>query len=190
MKLGVIIGSVRQQRTSEKMAKWITATAKLVTDMDVEIIDLREFDLPFFDEPISPQFNPNRAPKGRVKQWLDVLAKQDAFVLVTPEYNRSIPGVLKNALDFVAHELAKKPIAIASHGSSNGAQAVAQLRGILPGLQAITVPAFLGLPSSELQHIDDEGAYDSGSTEVFTGLLKNVLSEIQWYGEALLAARK
>lgn len=189
MKLGIIIGSVRQGRTSGNYAKWIAAEAAKTEGVEVTIVDLLDFNLPMFDEAISPQYNQNRVVEGDVKRFLDTLAAQDAFVMVTPEYNRSIPGVLKNAIDFVAYEFAKKPIAIATHGSSNGAQAVAQLRGILPGALAVTTPTFIGLPYMEMQNFSEDGVYTSDMSGMMTDLLGRVLAELKWYSDALSSAR-
>lgn len=189
MKLGIVIGSVRQGRVSDKMAKWVAAATVKNADVEVEIIDLMDYKLPFFDEAISPQFNPDRKPEGEVKRWLDTLAKQDAYIFVTPEYNRSIPGALKNAIDFVAYEMAKKPVAIATHGSSNGAQAVAQLRGILPGTLAVTTPTFLGLPYMAAQSFKEDGTYGADDAEQRTPQLDSFIDEFLWYAKALAAAR-
>jgi NAD(P)H-dependent FMN reductase len=189
MKLGIVVGSTREGRVSEKYAKWVAAAAGKMEGVEVTLLDLRDYDLPMFNEAISPQYNPNRVVEGDVKKWLDALNAQDALVLVTPEYNRSIPGVLKNALDFVAYELAKKPVAVATHGSSNGAQAVAQLRGIIPGALAVTTPTFIGLPYMEMQNFTDAGEYNSDMAEMYSNLLGNVLAEVKWYSDALAAAR-
>jgi NAD(P)H-dependent FMN reductase len=190
MKLGIIIGSVRQGRVSGKYAKWVANAATKLDGVAVTTIDLKDYNLPMFDEAISPQYNSERKPEGEVKKWLDVLSAQDAFVVVTPEYNRSIPGVLKNAFDYVAYEMAKKPVAVATHGSSNGAQAVAQLRGIVPGMLAVTTPTFIGLPFMEMQKFSEDGVYTSDTSGAMGDLLGRVLDELQWYGDALGVARK
>lgn len=190
MKVGIIIGSVRQGRVSDKMAAWVAAAAQKHEELEVELLDLKDYQLPFFDEAISPQFNPDRKPEGEVKRWLDALARQDAYIVVTPEYNRTISGVLKNALDFVAFEMAKKPVGIATHGSSNGAQAVAHLRGIVPGLLAVTTPSFIGLPYMVAQSFNDDGTYGAGDDSQHAQQLDGFIGEVFWYAEALAAARK
>lgn len=148
MKLGVIIASTREGRATDRPAKWAAAAAGKLEGVEVEVLDLRDYDLPMFNEAISPQYNPERKTEGIVKKWLDALARQDALIIVTPEYNRSIPGVLKNALDYVAYELQHKPVGIIAHGSSNGAQAVSHLRGILPGNLALSVPRAVFIPGA------------------------------------------
>lgn len=188
MKIGIIIGSVRQGRVSGKMANWIAAALKERDGVEVELIDLLDYKLPLFDEAISPQYNPDRKPQGVVKQWLDKLAEQDAYVIVTPEYNRSISGALKNAIDYVAYEMAKKPVALAAHGSTEGAQAVVQLRGIMPGVLAVTTPVFIGLPYMTAMNMADDGSFEDEG-DMRAKQLAGVLDDFLWYAEALKAAR-
>ncbi|QQS19021.1 NAD(P)H-dependent oxidoreductase [Candidatus Saccharibacteria bacterium] len=94
-------------RSTDRVAKWVADAASKVAGAEVEVLDLRDYELPMFNEAISPQYNPDRKPEGAVKNWLDALSKNDAFIVVTPEYNRSIPAVLKNAFDHVGYELTK-----------------------------------------------------------------------------------
>ena len=188
MKVQIIIGSTRPGRVSDRVARWVAQEAQKLAETEVEILDLRDFDLPFFDEAISPQYNPDRVPSEVVKKWLDKLAEADAYVLVTPEYNRSYPAVLKNALDYVDFQMARKPVALVAHGSNGGAQAVSHLRGVLPGLLAVTVPKAMlfGDPAANL--IDESGklAKDAGRLE---GILGAMLGDLKWYTDALSVAR-
>lgn len=190
MKLGIIIGSVRQGRVSDKIARWAYNAAAKQAGVEVELIDLLDHKLPLFDEPISPQYNASRVNEGEVKTWLDTLAKQDAYVIVTPEYNRSVPGALKNALDYVAYEMSGKPVAIVTHGASNGGQVVSSLRSIVPGLLGVTTPTFVGLPYGVAMSFDAEGNTTADENGQFAGLLDKVLSEAVQYGTALSALRK
>lgn len=148
MNVGIIIGSTREGRSTDKAAIWAASEAGKLEGVKVEVLDLRDFDLPMFNEAVSPQYNPTRQPEGDVERWLDALARQDALVVVTPEYNRSIPAVLKNALDYIAYEIERKPVGIVAHGSSNGAQAVSHLRGIIPGALGVTVPRAVYVPGA------------------------------------------
>lgn len=184
MKIGIIVGSVRNGRVSGHIADWVRKKAKELEDTEAELIDLRTFNLPIFDEDISPKYNPDRKPVGVVKSWLDELAGQDAYVIVSPEYNRSIPGVLKNAFDHVAYEMANKPAALVSHGSYKGAFAISHLRTILPELGVITVPAFIGLPY---------GSFDTNGTPQndlgqFDKPLADMLDSLKKYSVAIQPA--
>ena len=191
MKLHVIIGSTRQGRVSNRVANWVAQEAKNLPDAEVEVLDLVDYDLPFFDEAISPQYNPDRKPAPEVKRWLDKLAEADAYVLVTPEYNRSYSAVLKNALDYVDFQLARKPVALVAHGSTGGAQAVAHLRGVLPGLQAVTVPkaTFMVGGAANLTEEDDLTEEMKGNPYGPQAALKAMLADTKWYSDALAAAR-
>ena len=97
MKLGIVIGSVREGRVSDRLAKWVQKEAQKIDGVQVELIDLVDYPMPLFDEAMSPQFNPDRKPVPKVKAFLDKVAKQDAIALVTPEYNRSYSAAIKNA---------------------------------------------------------------------------------------------
>ena len=192
MKIGIIIGSTREGRVTERVAQWVRQTAAAeLPDAELTVLDLRDYALPFFDEAISPQYNPERKPTGVVKEWLDALAAQDAIIIVTPEYNRSIPAVLKNALDYVAYELARKPVAIVGQGSAGGNQAISHLRGIIAGVLAVSVPAFVAVTHAGAA-IDEKGNL---SAEVAANpygpahALKRLLTDLAWYTGALTAAK-
>ena len=184
MKIGVLIGSIRQGRRTSNYAAWVLEQAKK-QGMGVTKVDLADYELPLFDEPVSPKYNQNRQPAGEVKRWLDTLAELDGYVIVSPEYNRSIPGALKNALDYVAYEMAHKPVAIISHGSYNGAFAMADLRIIMPELEAVTIPAFMGVSYGDMQSFTEDGTYTGNSSNDCVKQLTNVLTQLQQYAEAL-----
>ena len=181
MKLGIIIGSTRKGRMSDRLANWVKKEAEKNPELDVSLVDLRDFELPFFDEEISPQYNQNRETTGVVKKWLDTVDGQDAFIIVTPEYNRSIPGVLKNALDYFAYEMKGKPVGIATHGSSNGAQAVSHLRGIIPGSLGVTVPTFVGVGYAEMFEFSEDGTPSESLISSRGSVLEAMLHEITEY---------
>ena len=192
MKLQVIIGATREGRVTDRIAKWVVKTAQAMDGVDAELVDLRDYEMPFFDEAISPRFNPDRKPGPAVKRWLDKVAAADAYVLVTPEYNRSTSGVLKNAIDYVGMEMARKPVAVVGHGSSGGAQAVGHLRGIMPGVLAITVPTATYITDRAANILDEAGnLHDEALQRPYgpqTGL-QATLDETKWYSDALAAAR-
>lgn len=186
MKLGIITGSLRQGRVTKHLADDIAKRVAQLDGVEVKQLDLMELNLPMFDEAISPKFNPDRQVSGSVKQWLDTLAEVDAVVVVSPEYNKSISGALKNAFDFIAHEVNHKPFAIAAHGSSRGAFAVAELRVIIPELGGISIPHYAGLSYSPY---DSDGSYKGDASEK-DALIDNLLAELRKYSDALVAVRK
>lgn len=191
MKLAVVTGATRPGRQTPRQSAWIAKTAAQIEDVDVEIVDLKDYPMPFFNEPISPRYNPDRTPEPAVQKWLDKIASFDAYVFVTAEYNHSIPGELKNAFDFMTWELVHKPAAVASHGTVGGARAAITLKEVLSEGQAIVIPKFSAVHGiSEL--IDEEGNLDATATANPygpQGQLDALLAELKWYSDALSAAR-
>lgn len=189
-RIAVIIGSTRQGRQSDRLAKW--AAKEVGQKAEVDVLDLRDYPLPFFDEAISPRYNPDRKPVPEVKKWLDRVGEFDAYVLVTPEYNRSTSAVLKNALDHVDFQMDKKPVALVAHGSTGGAQAVANLRMALPGVGAISIPQALFFSDHLSESINDEGELSEEKRANPYGPQAQLTTQVEsliWYAEALKAAR-
>jgi NAD(P)H-dependent FMN reductase len=192
MKLQIIVGSTRPNRVSLNVAKWVAAAAKELPETTVEVVDLATYDLPFLDEPMSPQLNSNRNPNPNAKKFLNKVAEGDAYILVTPEYNRSYSAVLKNALDYIDFQLEKKPVALVAHGSTGGAQAVAHLRGVLAGLKSFTTPTATFLIGRAGELINDSGELnEEARSNPFSPqvALKATLEELKWYSDTLSAAR-
>jgi NAD(P)H-dependent FMN reductase len=190
-KIAVIVGSTREGRVTNKLAKWVAE--EVAKKSEVEILDLRDYTLPFFEEAIPPRYNPAREPKPEVKKWADKIAEFDGYVIATPEYNRSFPAVLKNALDNLANEMVDKPVAIVAHGSVGGAQAAASLRITLPGNGAVTLPNALFFTDGVGDAIDEEGILKAELQEgpysplaSLTGLVDSLVA----YAEALKTVRQ
>lgn len=190
-KIAVIIGSTRQGRQTDKLAKW--AAKGYEGKAEVEVLDLRDFPLPFFDEAISPRYNPERKADAETQKWLDKVAEFDGYVLVTPEYNRSTSAVLKNALDVLAYEADNKPFALLGHGTTGGAQAVANLRMALPGVGAISTPQALFFSDHLADSISDEGELKKEVAERPygpQGQLATQADQLVSYADALKAVRQ
>jgi NAD(P)H-dependent FMN reductase len=191
MKLAVIVGTTRPNRQTFKQAKWVVAGASEIEDIDVELVDLKDYPMPFFNEPVSPRYNPDRKISVEAKPWLDKLTEFDAYVFVTAEYNHSIPAELKNALDYSTWEMNRKPVAVVSHGSAGGVRAATDLKEVLSESKAVPIPNFVAmLGMSEL--IDEEGNLGEAVIANPYGpqaTLTKLLEELQWYSNALTAAR-
>jgi len=193
MKLGIIVGTTREGRKTLQQAKWVFNTAKKMEDVEAELVDLKDYPMPFFDEPISPRYNQNRKIDPAAIPWLKKLESFDAYVFVTPEYNHSVPGVLKNALDYVTWEMQKKPVQVVSHGAAGGARAATDLKEILSESKAVPLPtasplAMVGM--SEM--IDEKGDLSEEAKAKPYGpqaALDSVLAELKWYSDALATAR-
>ncbi len=185
MKLGIIIGSIREGRSSQYLAALVEKQANNLDGVETTVLDLRDFNLPMFNEAISPKYNPNRRTNTEGKKWLDALSAQDAFVIVSPEYNRAVPGVLKNAFDYIAHEVSDKPFALISHGSYNGGFTLANLRVMVPELGGISIPAMIGIQYGQF---DEKGTY-IGDESTLTGRIDSQLADLRRYSEALMSVR-
>jgi len=189
-KIAVVIGSTREGRSSDKLAKWVSL--EVAKKAEVEVLDLRDYPMPFLEEAASPRYNPNRQPSPEVKKWLDKIGGFDGYVLVTPEYNRATSAVLKNALDVLDYQLEQKPVALVAHGSSGGAQAVASLRMILPGVGAVGVPQALFFTDRVGEAIDDAGMLRAELVDAPYGPQVNLANQVDslvWYADALSGAR-
>jgi NAD(P)H-dependent FMN reductase len=194
MKLAVIIGATRIGRKTIQQAKWVALGAQELPNCQVELVDLQDYPMPFFDEPVSPRYNPNRTVVPDVQKWLDKLAEFDAYIFVTPEYNHSITGVLKNALDYVDYQFVHKPAAVISHGTAGGARAQVALKEILSESKLVLVPtspALAVVGMSEM--IGEDGVMNAEAKSNPYGPqagLDDLLKDLQWYSDALGAARQ
>jgi len=190
-KIAVIVGATRPGRVTDKLAKWVAEEVK--KDSDVEIVDLVDYPMPFFDEAISPRYNPERKATPEVQKWLDKIAEFDGYVLVTPEYNRTTSGVLKNALDFLAYEMEGKPVTLVGHGSAGGGQAIASLRQAIPGVGAITLAKALYFTDRVGEAVDEAGVLKAELQDNPYGPqanLKAAIDDLKWFADTLSAARK
>lgn len=191
MKLAVILGSTRPGRQTAKQAKWVVNSAQQIEGVEVELLDLKDYPMPFFAEAASPRYNPNRTIDPIAQKWLGRLEAADAYIFVTPEYNHSIPGVLKNAFDYIDFQVDRKPAAIVSHGANGGTRAAMHLKEIISEGKMVPIPnsvAFHGVSDG----IDESGnisealkANPYGPQAALTGLL----AELKWYSDALSVGR-
>jgi NAD(P)H-dependent FMN reductase len=136
-RIGIILGSTRPNRNGEQVAKWVYEIASQRTDAEFELVDLRDYPLPHLDEPLPPSMG--QYQNEHTKQWADKIASFDGFVFVTPEYNHSTSGVLKNAIDYLYAEWNNKAVGFVSYGGVGGARAAEHLRLIAGELQMADV---------------------------------------------------
>ena len=139
VKIAIVTGSTRPGRNNEAVARWVNQIAQQRTDADFELVDIADYHLPLFDEPMSPMFG--KYTKPHTQAWAEKIASFDGFVFVTPEYNHSIPGALKNAIDFLYREWNNKAAGFVSYGGSGGVRAVEHLRLVMAELMVATVRA-------------------------------------------------
>jgi len=138
IRIGIIIGSTRPGRKGAKVAEWVHATAAAhAPGVEFELVDLADYPLPHFDEPISPARQASQ--HAQALAWAATINGFDGFIFVTPEYNHSISGVLKNAIDYLYAEWTDKAAGIVSYGSVGGTRAAEHLRLILGEMQIADV---------------------------------------------------
>jgi NAD(P)H-dependent FMN reductase len=137
IKIGIILGSTRPGRRGEGVAKWVLDEATKRPDADFELIDLLDYPLPHLDEPMPPSMG--QYQNQHTKDWAATIAQFDGFIFVTPEYNHSTSGVLKNAIDYLYAEWKNKAMGIVSYGVVGGARAAEHLRLIAGELQMADV---------------------------------------------------
>jgi NAD(P)H-dependent FMN reductase len=186
----VIAGSTREGRFSDKAAAWIVDELKKQEDVSAEVLDLKDYSMPFFNEVVSPSMKTEPYTHEAVSRFTNKIAEGDAFVIVTPEYNHSTSGVLKNALDWVYQEWNNKPVAFVSYGSVGGARAVEQLRHIAIELQMAPIRNAVHIPGA------DYFSMKSGkitAEELFGKMQKaagGMIEQLLWWTRALKNARK
>jgi NAD(P)H-dependent FMN reductase len=191
VKIQVIIGSTRQNRFSEKPALWIYEHAKTKPDLEVELVDLRDYPLPFFDEPMSPARLQGNYSDERVRVWSKKVAEADGYIVVSPEYNHAYPAVLKNAFDVLYPEWNYKPIGFVSYGNANGARAVEQLRLVAIELQMAPIQRAWHIPVQVLTAVlrPQEGD-TSNPFDTIAWQADGFLNQLTWWVKALKAARE
>ena len=137
LNVGVILGSTRPNRNGEAVARWVMEKVGGRSDARFELVDIKDYELPLLDEPIPP--SQGRYTQPHTKRWAEKIASLDAFIFVTPEYNHSTSGALKNAIDFLYREWNNKAAGFVGYGSAGGSRAVEHLRGIMAELQIADV---------------------------------------------------
>ena len=139
LRIGIITGSTRPGRKSGEVAAWLLDRAREHGGADYELVDIADYSLPLLDEPTPPSLG--KYTKDHTKAWAAKIGSLDGFVFVTPEYNHSTSGALKNAIDFLSAEWVNKAAGFVSYGSAGGTRAVEHLRGIAGELQVADVRA-------------------------------------------------
>jgi NAD(P)H-dependent FMN reductase len=136
-RIGIILGSTRPNRNGEQVARWVQDIASRRSDAEYELVDLRDYPLPHLDEPLPPSMG--QYQNEHTKAWAATIASFDGYVIVTPEYNHSTSGVLKNAIDYLYAEWNNKAVGFVSYGSVGGARAAEHLRLVAGELQMADV---------------------------------------------------
>ncbi|MET9629682.1 NAD(P)H-dependent oxidoreductase [Lentzea sp. NPDC006480] len=181
--IGIIIGSTRPGRNGEQVAKWVARQAGQRDDATFELVDLLDFPLPHLDEPMPPMTG--QYQHDHTKAWSAKIAGFDGFIMVTPEYNHSTSGALKNAIDYLHAEWNNKAVGFVSYGAVGGARAVEHLRLIAGELKMADVRTSVSL---SMFH-DFEGFTTFRPTEIQAATLTTMIDELVSWSEALAPLR-
>src|ERR1700722_7700490 len=188
-RIAVIVGSTRPTRFADKPAQWILKQAQARDDIEVELVDLRNFKLPFFDEKATNRWMPSENPEA--VRWQQTIARFDGFIFVVAEYNHSIPAVLKNALDEAYNECAVKHFVAVGYGAVGGSCAVEHLRLTRVELQMVSTHAAVHIGGSDFMAVHPMFG-KKPIEEIEDHLLPNTktaLDELIWWAKATMAAK-
>lgn len=188
--LKIILGSTRDGRFSDIAGQWAKAQADKHPEFETEILDLRDYALPFFDQAVTPSSKKEPYAHPEVAKWTAQIAEADAFVIVAPEYNRGVPGVLKNALDWVFGEWAKKPVGYVGYGTTGGSRSVDSLRTSAVELQMVPVRTAVHIPEHWTLRENMSGALIPGSLDKFEYSANLMLSQVKEWATATRGMRQ
>lgn len=190
-KLQIIVGSTRPTRSADLVVPWIVAKASAHKEFDVEVVDLRDWPLPFFGEHMGTigDFSDPTYSEPIVKAWNKKIQEGDAYIIVTPEYNHSLPGVLKNAIDslFLSFAFRNKPIAAVAYSGSIGAgiRAVEHLAQVVLEAEAVPLRNTVVIPYVT-NAFDEHGEAKDPAANIGLDVM---LDDLAWWSQLLKAAR-
>jgi NAD(P)H-dependent FMN reductase len=184
--LAIIIGSVREGRFGPVVGAWIADRAREHGAFDVEVVDLAAVDIPLVLPALSPKYAGDGYPRpDGMKDASATLARADAFLIITPEYNHSYPASLKAFIDWHFTQWTAKPVAFVSYGgTAGGRHAVLHLENVLTELHAVTIRDGLAFPNYFTAWEDGDPLDGAAS-----GRAKTVLEQLAWWADALRGAR-
>ena len=189
-KIAIIVSSTRPTRFADIPTAWIKAQAEARGDMAVEVVDLRDYPMPMFDEVASNAWAPTQNPIA--VKWQQKLAEFDGYIFVLAEYNRSVTGALKNALDQAYVEWAKKPFGAVAYGSMGGTSALAHLRMIGVELQMVPVRNTVHIGGGDFFKVHPGFGGSGNLADIEAGLLPSataMLDDVAWWAKATMAAK-
>jgi NAD(P)H-dependent FMN reductase len=184
LRIHVIIGSIREGRMALPIANWVMEQAALRDDLACDLVDLKDWELPFYWHPRAPAAGAYTDPLQQ--RWAGKIAAADGYILVAPEYNHSPSAVLKNALDTVYAEWNRKPVSFVAYGGVGGARSVEQLRLTAVSLEMAPLSNAVHLVRPSGKRHDDRFEGDAFDNKA----LGRVFDELGWWGRVLKAGRE
>ncbi|MAQ46028.1 MAG: FMN reductase [Confluentimicrobium sp.] len=188
-KIAIVIGSTRKARFADKPAQWMLEQVQAHGGFDAEIVDLADFDLPFFDEVGSALYVPSEDPAAQ--KWQAKIDEFDGYIFVVAEYNHSITGALKNALDQAYPQWVRKPAAAIGYGGVGAARAIEHLRTIAVELQMVPLRNAVHIGAGAFIEVHPMGK--NGPMSEIEAVIKpasdQMLSELDWWARVTRAGR-
>ena len=184
--IAIILSTTRPGRFADKVAAWLLEHVAGREDLEFELVDLRDYPLPLFDEPIAPSWAPSK--KEVAQRWTKKIEGFDGYIFVTAEYNHGVPAVLKNAIDYVAHVFAKKPAAYVGYGGVGAARAIEQLRLINIEQQIAPLRTAVHVGGADAIDLLVHGKSLSDKPHLVPAV-HAMLEELSWWAHALKHAR-
>jgi NAD(P)H-dependent FMN reductase len=188
-RIGVILGSTRPARFSERPARWVAEALAARGDLDVEQLDLRDYPLPFYEQPAPPARTLREYPDEAIERWGQKIDAADGFVFVTSEYNHGYPAALKNAIDHLFPEWHRKPAAFVGYGNVGGARAIEQLREVVVELEMAPLRHAVHILPDVMVPAMRADDYDASLFESLEPKLQLLADDLAWWTKALAAAR-
>lgn len=174
MKIGIIVGSVREERKGDDVGRWVLETARQRDDAAYELIDLRDFDVPLLTTGTLPMQANREYESEEVTRWSRAVDACDGYVFVTAEYNHGLPGAFKNAVDSLGPEWVGKTVAFVSYGADGGVRSVEHWRPVLANFQMLDVRQQVAL--STFDDFEESGAFTPAERR--EGELKVLLDQL------------
>ena len=181
-----MIGSTREGRFGDKVADWIHGLAAQRSDLEFEAVDLRDYPLPLYNEPVAPIYQP--ASHEIAKRLSARMADLDGYIFITAEYNHAPTGAMKNAIDYLYPELGRKPAAFVGYGGVGGARAVEQLRLILIELRVAPLRDAVHIGMAEFRGIREGKTLSD--FDYLTQSAQAMFEELAWWTKTLLSGRQ
>lgn len=189
LKLALIIGSTRPNRFADTPAKWIADAAAQRSDFSLDVLDLRDQDLPFYQEPVPALYTGGAFSAPAAEVWRHKLGAYDGFIVTAAEYNHAPTAALKNAFDSASFEWRRKAIAFVGYGGVGGARAIEHLRGVAVELQMAPIKAEVNIAMEPFLGILQQGK-TLDDYDYLVAARNTLFDEIAWWAQALKTARE
>jgi NAD(P)H-dependent FMN reductase len=189
LKVGMIVGSTRPNRFADIPVRWLLEGASARPDLRLTVLDLRDYRLPFFNEPASPAYTGGVYTEPEAEAWRKQIGEFDAFVATVAEYNHGPTAVLKNAFDSAYLEWQRKPIAFVGYGGVGAARAIETLRGVVIELQMVPIKQEVNIAMEPYLGIVRDGRSLNDYDYLVQGR-EAMFDQLVWWGEALKAGRQ